>query len=136
MRVTPPVTITDAMLVGSSVVETPPAAYAGGTTYAAGAMVYTGTVGGILTVWKSLFGGNVGNAPSSSPAWWQNIGATYAVHDISHTYALGERVIDPVAHFVFESQLASNLGHVPLKLSLQWTSFSRSSRPTVFHPSW
>ena len=40
--------ITDAMLVSSSVPETPAAAYAAGTTYALGAECSTGTAGGVI----------------------------------------------------------------------------------------
>lgn len=120
MRVIPPIVITDSILTSSSVVETPPAAYAGGTTYAAGATSSTGTVGGVITVWKSLAAGNVGHTPSSSPTWWQNIGNTYSVYDPAHTYALGETVIDPVAHLVYESAITgANLGQ-PLATGTAW----------------
>lgn len=43
-----------------------PSAYAGGTTYAAGAFV---TSGG--NIYKSLQNANVGNNPATSPTWWQ-----------------------------------------------------------------
>jgi hypothetical protein len=120
MRVTPPITITDAMLVSSSVVETPPAMHSMGATYAAGVTAATGAVGGVITVWKSLAGANTGHAPASSPTWWQNIGTTYSVYDPDHTYALGERVIDPVAHLVYESEITgANLGQ-PLTSGTAW----------------
>lgn len=120
MRVIPPITITDAMLVSSSVVETPPAAHVMGTTYAAGVNVSTGVVGGVITVWKSLAAANTGHAPASSPTWWQNIGTTYSVYDVTHTYALGDRVIDPVAHLVYESQLSGANTGQPLAKGTAW----------------
>lgn len=131
MRVIPPITITDAILVSSSVVETPPAAYAGGTTYAAGVTAYTGSIGGLLTVWKSLAAPNVGHTPSSSPTWWLNIGTTYAVYDPAHTYALGETVIDPVAHLVYESRIASNVGQ-PLATGTAWLSTGPTNKWAAF----
>jgi hypothetical protein len=111
MRVTPPIEITEAMLISSTVVETPPAMHVMGTAYGAGVTAATGTVGGVITVWKSLQAANTGHSPASSPTWWQNIGTTYAVYDPTHTYALGDRVIDPVAHLVYESEITGpNMG--------------------------
>ncbi|NYE62185.1 hypothetical protein FHW58_003400 [Duganella sp. 1224] len=120
MRVIAPIEITDAMLVSSTLVETPPAMHVMGTTYAAGATVATGTVGGILTVWKSLQAANTGHAPATSPTWWQNIGTTYAVYDSTHTYAFHDRVIDPVAHLVYESQLTDANTNQPLTGGTAW----------------
>ncbi|SFM63496.1 hypothetical protein [Rugamonas rubra] len=119
MRVIPPITITEAMLTGSSVVETPPAFYAAGTTYGAGVTSCTGVVGGTLTVYKSLAASNIGNTPATSPTWWQNIGTTYSVYSAGVTYALGDTVIDPVNHLVYESQIAGNVGQ-PLATGTAW----------------
>ncbi|WGG48920.1 hypothetical protein [Rugamonas sp. DEMB1] len=131
MRVTPPITITDTMLTASSVVETPPAAYAGGTTYAAGSTASTGIVGGVITVWKSLAAGNLGHTPASSPSWWLNIGATYMVYDPAHTYALNDNVIDAVNHLVYESQLASNTGQ-PLATGTAWRKVGTTNKYAAF----
>ncbi|MRW85415.1 hypothetical protein GJ698_15120 [Pseudoduganella sp. FT26W] len=119
MRVIPPITITDSMLVNSSIVEVPPAMHAMGTTYAAGATASVGTVGQVITVYRSKQAGNVGHAPASSPDWWLNIGDTYAAYDPAATYGLGDTVIDPVAHLVYESQIAANHGQ-PLTTGTAW----------------
>lgn len=132
MRVIPPIAITDAILTSSSVVETPPAAYVAGTTYAAGALVSTGTVGGVITAWKSLAASNVGHPPASSPTWWINIGTTYAVYDVARTYALNERVIDPVAHLVYESRIAgANVGQ-PLGTGTAWLKVGPTNKWAAF----
>ncbi|TFW15973.1 hypothetical protein [Duganella callida] len=131
MRVTAPIEITDAMLVSSTIVETPPAMHAMGTTYAAGATAATGTVGGVITVWKSLQAANTGHAPATSPTWWQNIGATYAVYDPAATYGLGDRVIDPVAHLVYESEVAGNHGQ-PLTGGTAWLVIGPTNKRASF----
>jgi len=120
MRVIPPIAITDAMLVSSSVVETPPAAYVAATTYAKDVTTSTGAVGKVITVWKSLAAGNTGHDPLTSPTWWQNIGTTYSVYSTTVTYALGDRVIDPVAHLVYESQINGANLNQPLTGGTAW----------------
>jgi hypothetical protein len=131
MRVIPPITITDALLTSSSLVEAPPAAYVAGTTYGAGATSSTGTVGGVITVWKSLAAGNIGHTPASSPTWWQNIGATYSVYDVAHTYGLGDTVIDVVNHMVYESQVAGNTGQ-PLTTGTAWRKVGPTNKFASF----
>lgn len=107
MRVIPPLAITDAMLTSSTAVETAPAAYAGGTTYALNATASVAGSAGLITVYKSLAGSNTGHDPASSPLWWASIGTTYQVHS-GATYALGDRVIDATAHLIYESLAGSN----------------------------
>ncbi|MYM81078.1 hypothetical protein GTP44_03770 [Duganella sp. FT50W] len=120
MRVTVPITVTDAMLVSSTLVEAPPAMHAMDTTYALGATASTGVVGGLITVWKSLQAANAGHAPATSPTWWQNIGTTYSVYDPTRTYALNDRVIDPVAHLVYESRIDGPNLNQPLATGTAW----------------
>lgn len=110
MRVTPPLLITDAKVVSSSVVEIPPPAYVAGASYAKDALVSVGAVGSLLTVFKSLQAANAGHDPAASPAWWQAFGTTYAVYQTTVTYTKGSRVIDPVAHLIYESQADGNVG--------------------------
>lgn len=50
-RVIPPIAITSSILTSSTVIETTPAVYAGGTTYADGDL-YVGTIGQLLTVYQ------------------------------------------------------------------------------------
>ncbi|USX25778.1 hypothetical protein NHH73_24895 [Oxalobacteraceae bacterium OTU3CINTB1] len=132
MRVIPPLAVTDAVLISSSIVEVAPAAHAIGTTYSAGATSSTGVIGGVITVWKSLAAGNVGHAPSSSPTWWQNIGTTYAVYDPTHSYSLDDYVIDPVAHLVYQSMIAgANLGQ-PLATGTAWRPAGPTNKMAAF----
>lgn len=131
MRVIPPLQITDAILIASSVVEVAPAAYVAGTTYALAQTCSKGAVGGPLTVYKSLQAANVGHAPESSPAWWQDIGFTYEVYSLSATYALGDRVIDVATHIAYESQMAANTGK-PLTLGTAWLSIGPTNQRAAF----
>lgn len=131
MRVIPPITITEAMLVGSNLVEAPPAAYVAGTNYPLDGQCSTGTVGGVITVWKSLQAANAGHAPASNPTWWQNIGTTYSVYSASVTYGLGDRVIDPVAHLVYESQMAGNTGQ-SLTTGTAWAKLGPTNKWAAF----
>lgn len=63
MKVIPRTVITDAMLISSSAPETDYAAYAAGTTYAAGAKVIRTST---HRVYESLVAGNLGNTPETS----------------------------------------------------------------------
>lgn len=112
MRVIPPLAITTAMLTSTTVPEVAPAAYVGGTTYSLAALVGVAGSAGLITVYKSLQNANTGHAPASSPTWWQNIGTTYQSYSAGATYALADRVIDPVAHLIYESLVAANMGNV------------------------
>lgn len=111
MRVIPPIEITAARLTSSTVIETTPSAYAGGTTYALNDLVYVGTVGQALTVYKSLQAANTGHTPSSSPTWWQDMGQVYAEYAGGTTYAAGDIVQVAATHLVYESLVAGNLGN-------------------------
>ena len=113
MKLIKPTTITDSLFNESNVPETPPAAYAGGTTYALADTVSTGTAGGVITVYESLQNANTGNTPASSPAWWKNIGTTYAAWNSGTTYALGETVLSATTHRVYEAVQGSNTNHNP-----------------------
>ena len=130
MKVTIPVQVTDAMLVASSVVEIPPAAFNLASVYGAGALV-AAPANGALAVFESLQGGNTGHAPASSAAWWRHVGDTYAVYDVNATYGLGARVIDPVAHVVYESQVAANKGQ-PLGTGTAWLKVGVTNRWAAF----
>lgn len=107
MRVTPPVPITPAKLVSSTAADVhAPASYAGGTTYALGAIV---SVVADYKIYESLQAGNIGKTPSSEPLWWRAIGATETAYNAGTTYALGATVSS--AQRVYESLQASNTGH-------------------------
>jgi len=133
MRIIRPATINDAALTASTVPETAPAAYAGGTTYALGARVsvFSGTV---ATVYESLQASNTGHTPASSPTWWAEVGTTYSTYSTVTTYAQGAIVIDPVAHRAYESVQASNLNHA-LTDPTWWLDLGPTNRWRMFDQS-
>lgn len=96
------------MLTSSTIAEPyAPSAYAGGTTYALGAIV---TVAADFANYESLQASNLGNTPLSSPLWWRKIGVTETAYDVAHTYALGDTVSSSSSHRCYESLQAANLG--------------------------
>jgi hypothetical protein len=132
MKVIPPLKITDAMLTSTPVIETAPAAYAGGTTYALDDLACVAGSAGLLSCYKSLQNPNTGNEPASSPTWWLYIGYTYGVYSGVTTYALGDRVIDAVNHIVLESQAAGNTGNALTDAS-KWLSVGPTNRWAMFN---
>ncbi|MYM65428.1 hypothetical protein GTP45_01095 [Pseudoduganella sp. FT55W] len=131
MNVIPPISITDAILTSSPVPEGVPTAYATGTTYAAGALVSVTGANGAFDCFASKKGGNVGNAPASSPAWWVFAGTTYNVYAAGATYALGWRVIDPASHQVYQSLMSGNVGN-PLSDGEKWFLVGATNRWAMF----
>lgn len=101
------------MLASSNVVETPPAAYSGGATYALGDTCSTGTAGGAIAVWESLQAANTGHSPPASPTWWKGIGETWAAWDGGATYAADDRVLLASTHRVYQSVQGANTNHNP-----------------------
>lgn len=99
--------LTDVMLDSSSVPETPPALWSNVTTYAAGAQRSVAGAHNSFDVYVSLQAGNLNHAPAASPTWWRKQGTTYGVW-AAGTYALGDHVIDAVAHLEYESLAAAN----------------------------
>ena len=89
MRVTPPISIIPSRLTSATATDIhAPAAYAGGTTYAFGAIV---SVAADYQIYESLAAANLGNTPLSSPLWWRILGPTETAYDGAKTnYALGE----------------------------------------------
>jgi hypothetical protein len=131
MRVIIPQAITGALLASSDATEVAPADYVAGTTYAAGATVSVSGAKGLKTVYESLQGGNVGHTPASSPTWWVNRGDTYQSYSAGATYALGDRVIDPTSHKVYESVVASNTGQA-LTDTTKWLYVSYTNKWAMF----
>lgn len=131
MKVIPPLVITNAMLTSSTAIETAPAAYAAGTTYPAGATVSVAGLLGALDCYTSLQAANVGNTPASSPTWWAYSCTTYAPYASGTTYALDYRVIDPVAHNVYQSLIAGNVGNA-LTDETKWFLDGKTNRWAMF----
>ncbi len=134
MRVVPALTITAAML-SSTVIETTPAVYVGGTTYALAALVYVGTIGQALAVYESLQNGNAGHTPASSPTWWKSRGNVYAEYAGGTTYGLGDTVQVAATHMVYSSLIAGNAGNAvtdatkwfPVGKTNKWAEFDLTS---------
>lgn len=85
MKVLSPVTITDAMLVSSTIAETDYAAWSSGTTYAAAARVISTTT---HRIYESVVGSNLNKDPTVAAnigPWWINVGPTnrWSVFDSS-----------------------------------------------------
>lgn len=131
MKVIPPLAIVDAMVTSSSVVETAPAAYNAGATYAAGDTASVAGAAGLLTVYRSLQAGNTGHAPGSSPDWWTSIGETYQAYSGAATYAAGDRVLSAAAHLVYESLVAGNTGNA-LTDATKWLRLGPSNAWAMF----
>lgn len=131
MNVIPPLIITDAMLTSSTAIETAPAAYAGGTTYGAGATVSVAGLLGALDCYTSLQASNIGHTPASSPTWWAFSGTTYAPYAGGTTYGLDVRVIDATAHNVYQSVVAGNVGNA-LTDETKWFLLGKTNKWAQF----
>lgn len=119
MIVVTPVEITDARLISSTAQDVAPTLWASGTTYAAGAFSQIAIANNGFSVYESLQAGNINHAPASSPTWWKWINDAYYAYDVAKSYAKGDRAQDNVAHLVYESQVASNVGN-PLTDTTKW----------------
>jgi hypothetical protein len=142
MKIIRPLTITDAVLSASNVVEAAPAAYAGGTTYGVGDTVSVVALGTLLNVYTSLQAANIGHTPASSPTWWSLTGETYAEYDAGDTYAEGDVVIDATLHREFGSLQAANVGNdltdqdwwLDLGATNRWKMFDQSVTSQTENP--
>lgn len=111
MKLIRPFTVTTAALTSTNVYETVPTAYAGGTTYAALAVVSVAGTGNSYTVYRSLQAGNTGNTPASSPLWWEALGTVYGAYNGATAYADGDTVTDTTNHLLYESLAGANTGN-------------------------
>ena len=119
MSIIQPTTLTDAMLTSTTVPEALVSDYAGGATYALAARCGI-TVGTAQTVYQSLQAANTGHAPASSPTWWGVVSVVYAPYAGATTYALDDTVSDLVAHLLYKSKVAGNVGNA-LTDTTKWT---------------
>lgn len=131
MNVIPPLAITDTMLTSSTAIESAPASYVAGTTYAVGASVSVAGALNSFDCYTSLQSANTGHAPASSPAWWAFAGTTYGAHSSGATYALGAQVIDATAHNVYSSLITGNVGQ-SLTDGTKWFLMGRTNRWAQF----
>lgn len=131
MNVIPPLAITDATLTSSTAIETAPAAYAAGTTYASGATVSVAGTKNSFDCYTSLQASNFGNTPASSPTWWAYSGTTYGAYAGGTTYALGDQVIDATAHNVYSSLIPGNVGQA-LTDATKWFLIGKTNKWAQF----
>lgn len=131
MNVIPPLAITDATLTSTTAIETAPAAYVAGTTYAAGATVSVAGAKNSFDCYTSLQAANIGHTPSSSPTWWAYSGTTYGAYAGGTTYALGDQVIDATAHNVYSSLIAGNAG-ASLSDGTKWFLIGKTNKWAQF----
>lgn len=127
----PTLLINDTRLISSTVPEVASAPFNPGSTYGLGATASVAGTLGIIKEYQSLQPGNIGHTPTTSPTWWKWIGDTYQVYSAGSTYELGERVIDPVAHLVYQSYLDGNMGH-PLTDTTKWQEIGATNRYAMF----
>jgi hypothetical protein len=126
MFVVPPLAITTSVLTSSTVTDPmAPADYAGGTTYALGALSnYNGQV------YRSLQSGNVGNQPDLSSLFWALIGPKEIAYVAGTTYAASVYVT--YANRVYQSLQASNTGNTPLISPTQWLDVGPTNKWAMF----
>lgn len=131
-RLIRPVSITDAMLISSTVPEGLAQEYSAGATYVLGAVVGV-TTGTKQLVYQGLQASNVGHTPASSPTWWKPLGTVYAPYSAGSTYAIGDVVssISANVHELYESQAAGNLGNA-LTDKAKWLRKSATNRWNAF----
>lgn len=130
MKIVRSTEITDVNLVSSNVVEVPPAAYSGATSYDTDdqASILTGT---LATVYESLVDGNVGNDPASSPTFWRAIGTAYLEYNAGTSYSIDDIVTDSTSHQLFKSLANANLGN-PLTDASKWIAIGPTNRWNAF----
>lgn len=138
MRIVRPIAIGASVLTSSSVRETVPTAYAGGTTYADGDFVSVAGANNSHTVYESLAGSNTGHTPASSPTWWGNRGTVYGAYAGGTTYALGDIVTDTTNHLLYESNAAGNIGNAlttafwsEIGPANKWAAFDSATATTM-----
>lgn len=131
MKLVRHVTVTEAMLTDSNVLEAPPSAYNAGTTYAAGdqVSVFSGTNSTTATMYQSLQASNTGNTPSSSPLWWQPIGTAYLAWNSGTAYSAG--AIVTYQHKLYEA-LQSGTNQNPATQSAYWLETGPSNLWAMF----
>lgn len=136
MRIIRPVTIDSALLTldASNVPETPPAAYAGGTTYADGDLVSVLQADGFTyKVYESLQGSNTGNAVTDTD-WWLYRADTYGVYNAGTTYDLDDIVISTTDHHEYQALVNGESGN-SLSNPAKWLDLGSNNRYKMFDNS-
>lgn len=86
LKVIKSVTVTDAMLTATNVLEADYGVWNVGTTYALGDRIIL-TAAGTHKIYESLQAGNVGKAPATEGLWWKEVSPTnrWKLFDLSST---------------------------------------------------
>jgi hypothetical protein len=130
MLIIRPKTVDSTVLNYSNILETAPAAWSSGTTYAAETTVSI-VSGSMATIYRSLQNANLNNNPATATDWWAPDGVTYLAWSSGTTYAAGDRIVDSATHHVFESLSATNLNHAITDLSW-WVDIGPTNRWAMF----
>lgn len=115
----------------SNVPEVAPAAWSGATTYAVDNLSSVAGAAGLITVYRSIQGANLNNAPASSPLHWVELGETYQEYSGAATYALTDRVIDASGHLAYESLAAGNAGNALTDVA-KWLELGPTNKMAMF----
>jgi hypothetical protein len=116
------------MLTSSTAADplTGTAAWSSGTTYANGDLAY-GTDG---IIYQSILSSNLGNQPSVSPIYWEQVGYLEPAYAGGTTYALNDTV--SYLHRIYQSLQASNTGNTPLTSPAWWEDVGAVNRWRCF----
>jgi hypothetical protein len=125
-----PVAVTDAILTSSTIPETVAATYAGGTTYAAGALAGPApVVGQAQSIWKSLQAGNTGNAQVEG-VWWTFVASVYPAYDVAQAYVVGDYAQDNTTHLIYK-KLTNGTGDA-LTNATKWELIGATNKWAMF----
>lgn len=126
-----PITITDAVLTGSSVPETDYPVYSTATTYTASARVVFANND---KLYESLQGSNTNHSPDEIySAWWVEVAdADYSQWLATTTYSYGDRCRLAATHKVYESVSTANVNKNPTTATTAWLEASSSNRWKMF----
>jgi hypothetical protein len=115
MKIVPPITVTDDILVSSNVDVGPAAGWNSGTTYALGDVVSGVNAISLKTQYASLQNGNTNHDPAASTGWWRAIGQAAAEYDAGTTYVAedGAQLDADGTHRLFRSTRDDNTGNDP-----------------------
>ncbi|MDB5850960.1 MAG: hypothetical protein JWP29_4712 [Rhodoferax sp.] len=130
MKILKPTVLTEGMLTASTALEVAPAVYDPANVYAAGAVASISGVAGLVDVYESLQGGNVGHAPTALGAWWRWLCSVYQAYSTAATYAADDRVQDNAAHLVYQSVLGGT--NLPLNDTTQWQLVGATNKWAAF----
>jgi len=131
MNVIPPLTITDAMVTSSSVVEVAPAAYAGGTTYALNDTVSVAGVAGLQAVYPLIAGGQY--RPHTSIFAYVVGEHREHVSSVFWGYNLrtGRTCAEQHTHLIYESLAGGNVGNA-LTDTTKWIEVGPTNTRAMF----